>query len=416
MGGGGTSPLHDVRVLQARVASLVELQESKDAEIAALRAKLSQRAAMRERSDDDVAAAAVASTEGDGLTEAGKMLEEGEAAPPSEATTADGSNVTSSVAFFESLTRYRDARQRLLMNSSFTAAWAEACFETVCMYGLLDVAALVRARGVSRAWREAVDKALRHLQNLAFPSNTTGVDVLTMLMRVAGANLKMVCLEGCLQLIADDMEAILVCAAQVCPAVVEVKLAGCRKEAILRALAAAAKRQFGAGSPADLHAMLLALAEADSRCPLALLLGQITSPALCVVGEGGHFAPGREAFREAVECAIKDKAVVYVVALLMACAFNAGGDGEAATFDCNADLSGSRRTLRGKRALHLVAEGGGPLELLLLLLVAGARVDAKDDVCVCVCVCVRACVCVRVRASVCIQSTVEGDVRVSGVS
>jgi len=33
----------------------------------------------------------------------------------------------------------------------------------------------------------------------------------------------------------------------------------------------------------------------------------------------------------------------------------------------------------GKRALHLVAEGGGPLALLFLLLVAGARVDAQND-------------------------------------
>ena len=50
---------------------------------------------------------------------------------------------------------------------------------------------------------------------------------------------------------------------------------------------------------------------------------------------------------------------------------------ETITFDCNEDL------FRGKRALHLVAAGGGPLALLHLLLVAGALVDAKDGVSLC---------------------------------
>ena len=76
---------------------------------------------------------------------------------------------------------------------------------------------------------------------------------------------------------------------------------------------------------------------------------------------------------------------------------------ETITFDCNEDL------FRGKRALHLVAAGGGPLALLHLLLVAGALVDAKDGVSLCVgytiyscewrewrlCVCMYVCACVR---------------------
>ena len=250
----------------------------------------------------------------------------------------------------------------------------EVCLATLCLAGRLPLAALMCAWGVARAWREAVARALLHLKCIDFPSNVKGADALTMLERVAGKTLKTVCLEGCRKLTGDDAARILVRVAEGCPAVFEVKLAGCRKEAILHALAAAAEMQLGAGSPADLRAMLLALA-ADSRCPLALLLGQMAKPALRVSVEGEHFAPGRGAFREAVEWAIKDEEAVWVVALLMACAFNTGGAGEdmeTITFDCNADLS------RGKRALHLVAAGGGPLALLHLLLVAGALVDAKD--------------------------------------
>ena len=89
---------------------------------------------------------------------------------------------------------------------------------------------------------------------------------------------------------------------------IEVNLTDCEEEAILRALATVAKRHFGVVSPADLRAMLLALAEGEpaSRCPLELLLVQITSPALRVADEGQGFVPGRDAFRKAVQCAIGD--------------------------------------------------------------------------------------------------------------
>ena len=140
----------------------------------------------------------------------------------------------------------------------------EVCTATVCMCGLLDPRWLMRARAVSQSWRQAVDKALPHLQKIAFPVHVTGVDVLTMLMPVAGTNLKKVCLEGCRQLSGDDMERILVRVAEGCPAVVEIKLTDCGEEAILRALATAAKRQLGAVSPADLREMLLSLAEGDA--------------------------------------------------------------------------------------------------------------------------------------------------------
>jgi len=183
------------------------------------------------------------------------------------------------------------------------------CFATLCIRGGRegDIRLLLRAR-VSRAWRDAVHISLPLVPRIVFPAHVTGPDVLAMLMRVAGANLKTLCLEGCWQLSAVDIGRILADLAARCPAVIEVNLTDCGEEAILRVLATAAKRQFGAVSPADLHAMLLALAEgqAASRCPLELLLGQITSPALRVADEGQGFVPGRDAFRKAVKCAIGD--------------------------------------------------------------------------------------------------------------
>ena len=86
---------------------------------------------------------------------------------------------------------------------------------------------------------------------------------------------------------------------------------------------------------------------------------------------------------EGVKASVYDEEAVYVVALLMACAFSAGQDEETITFDSNQrieddDDEEEEDDAPGKRALHLVAAGGGPLALLFLLLVAGARVDAED--------------------------------------
>ena len=184
------------------------------------------------------------------------------------------------------------------------------CFATLCIRGGRegDIRLLLRAR-VSRSWRDAVHVSLPLVPRIVFPAHVTGADVLAMLMRVAGTNLKTVCLEGCRQLSAVDMGRILADLAARCPAVIEVNLTDCEEEAILRALATAAKRHFGAVSPADLRAMLLALAEGEpaSRCPLELLLGQLTSPALRVADEGQGFVPGRDAFRKAVKCAIGER-------------------------------------------------------------------------------------------------------------
>jgi hypothetical protein len=113
---------------------------------------------------------------------------------------------------------------------------------------------------VSLAFREAVDKALPLLPRIAFPK---GGDVLSVLKRVAGTNLKLVGLEGCRQLSPDDMARILKCLATTCPAVMEIDMAGCTDDAIARALAVGAQKTFGAVSPADLRALLMAQVEGE---------------------------------------------------------------------------------------------------------------------------------------------------------
>ena len=266
------------------------------------------------------------------------------------------------------------------MTSSITTAWAETCFATLCLHGLLDLRWLMRARGVSQAWREAVGRAFSLLPGITFPAHVTGADVLAMLMRVAGANLKTVCLEGCRQLSAVDIGRVLADLAARCPAVIEVNLTDCEEEAILRALAVCSQKTLGAVSLADFRALLLAQAEeADaSRCPLARLLERLCLPRLLLDAD---FAPGRDALRKAVECAIKDAAAVYDVLLLLLLTFHPAGQDETITFDSNQQFGGR------KRALHLVAEAGaeewkdgGPAPLVSVLTLAGTDVNATDGV------------------------------------
>ena len=109
---------------------------------------------------------------------------------------------------------------------------------------VLGIGPLMHARGVSRAWCRAVDKALPLLPCITVPVHITVADVVAVLTRVAGANLKTVCLQGCRQLRAADVERILQRLAEGCPAVVEVYLAGCRDDAIVRALAIAAQKKL----------------------------------------------------------------------------------------------------------------------------------------------------------------------------
>ena len=238
------------------------------------------------------------------------------------------------------------------------------------------------ARGVSRAWREAVDRAFSLLPGITFPAHVTGADVLDLLMRVAGANLKTVCLEGCRQLSAVDIGRILADLAARCPAVIEVNLTDCEEEAILRALAVCSQKTLGAVSLADFRALLLAQAEEEgaSRCPLARLLERLCLPRLLLDAD---FAPGRDALRKAVECAIKDAAAVYDVLLLLLLTFRRGcQDDQTIIFDSNQQFGYGR-----KRALHLVAEAGaeewndgGPALLVSVLTLAGTDVNATDGV------------------------------------
>ena len=141
--------------------------------------------------------------------------------------------------------------------SPFSEAALYICFAILCLRGGRegDIRLLLRAARVSRTWRNAVHGSLPLVPRIVFPAHVTGADVLEMLMRVAGANLKAVSLEGCRRLSAVDVGRILADLAARCPAVIEVNLTDCGEEAILRVLATAAKRQFGAVSPADLHAM-----------------------------------------------------------------------------------------------------------------------------------------------------------------
>ena len=130
--------------------------------------------------------------------------------------------------------------------SSFSEEALYICLANMCLRGGRegDIRLLLRAAQVSWAWLKAVHASLPLVPGIVFPAHVTGADVLAMLMRVAGANLKTVCLQGCRQLRAADVERILQRLAEGCPAVVEVYLAGCRDDAILRALAIAAQKKL----------------------------------------------------------------------------------------------------------------------------------------------------------------------------
>ena len=55
-----------------------------------------------------------------------------------------------------------------------STAWAETCFATLCLHGLLDLRWLMCARGVSRSLRDAVDRAFSLLPGITFPAHVTG--------------------------------------------------------------------------------------------------------------------------------------------------------------------------------------------------------------------------------------------------
>ena len=53
---------------------------------------------------------------------------------------------------------------------------------------------------------------------------------------------------------------------------------------------------------------------------------------------GREFGPGRDAFRQAVECAIKGEAAVYDRLVLLIWTVRAGQDEETITLNCNQNL------------------------------------------------------------------------------
>ena len=141
--------------------------------------------------------------------------------------------------------------------SPFSEVALYICFANLCLRGGRegDIRLLLRAARVSRTWRNAVHGSLPLVPRIVFPAHVTGADVLAMLMRVAGANLKAVSLGSCRHLSAVDIGCILADLAARCPAVIEVNLTDCGEEAILRALAVCAQTTLGARSSSNKHSI-----------------------------------------------------------------------------------------------------------------------------------------------------------------
>ena len=56
--------------------------------------------------------------------------------------------------------------------------WEEFFFYHVCLHGILSLAWLMRSRGVSRGWRERIQKSLPLLRGVSFHVGVKGEDVL----------------------------------------------------------------------------------------------------------------------------------------------------------------------------------------------------------------------------------------------
>ena len=128
--------------------------------------------------------------------------------------------------------------------------------------------------------------------------------------------------------------------------------------------------------------------EGASRFLLDRLRDVLKSP-IVLFGQGVTL--GQDALRKTVKCAVKKGGeeeevteAVYDAAVLLACLWyhkwseddSDGQDNETVTFSCNEQ----DEDIGGKRALHLVAENGGPASLFSLLTLAGADVNAEDRV------------------------------------
>ena len=100
----------------------------------------------------------------------------------------------------------------------------------VCLHGILSLAWLMRSRGVSRGWRERIQKSLPLLRGVSFHVGVKGEDVLRALGLVAGGSLQLVGMALCRELSACDIEEILKLLDATCPGVREVGITGCSDE------------------------------------------------------------------------------------------------------------------------------------------------------------------------------------------
>ena len=211
---------------------------------------------------------------------------------------------------------------------SWCKTWVDICFEHLCLQGLVDFVFLIRWCRVSREWMDALKRAVRLMQQVSFPGGraeagarrrstrgseqdaysdsdeeefddeeasehdgeddgvahsssatpqnggVTGEEALRALGLVVGGNVRFLRLRQCRNLIPGDIEEILHRLQATCLAVMEVDVTGCRDDVVLRALSVRTISVFG-GSPLDVRAQLMGLAQGSAHCPLPAFLNAL---------------------------------------------------------------------------------------------------------------------------------------------
>ena len=250
--------------------------------------------------------------------------------------------------------------------------WVDICFEHLCLQGLVDFVFLIRWCRVSREWMDALKRALRLMQQVSFPGGVAGEDALRALGLVAGGNVRFLRMRQCRNLIPGDIEEILHRLHATCLAVMEVDVTGCRDDVVLRALSVRTISMFG-GSPLDVRAQLMGLAQGSACCPLPAFLDalELLPPRLVF---GREFAPDDGQFLKltAEACIACDATSVAELALLLGLEFPGSNPGETRVFDCN------KPDPHGNTALLLACKAGS-LELATMLKDAGADVSVANN-------------------------------------
>jgi hypothetical protein len=248
--------------------------------------------------------------------------------------------------------------------------WVDICFEHLCLQGLVDFVFLIRWCRVSREWMDALQRALRLMQQVSFPGGVTGEDALRALGLVAGGSVRFLRMRQCRNLIPSDIEEILHRLHATCLAVMEVDVTGCRDDVVLRALAVRTISMFG-GSPLDVRAQLMGLAQGKAHCPLPAFLDALELlPPRLVFGQ--EFAPDDGEFLKLAAEASGNATSVAELALLLGLAFPGGNPGETRVFDCN------KPDPHGDTALLLACKAG-LLVLATMLMDAGANVSVANE-------------------------------------